>query len=173
MNIFVLDTDPQIAARFMCNKHVVKMILESAQMLCSAFENGEAPYRRAYYNHPCTKWARESKANYEWLLAHAYELCDEYFLRYGKIHKSLDVIDWCDNHSHELNLPDIGLTTFAQAMPDEYKNDDVVQAYRDYYNGEKAYFAKWTAHEDSRLTYNDPPEPYWFNPCAESQTALV
>jgi len=163
MNIFVLDTDPQIAARFMCNKHVVKMILESAQMLCSAFENGEAPYRRAYYNHPCTKWARESKANYEWLLSHAYELCDEYFLRYGKIHKSLDVIDWCDNHSHELNLPDIGLTTFAQAMPDEYKNDDVVQAYRDYYNGEKAYFAKWTAHEGSRLTYNDPPEPYWFN----------
>ena len=61
MNIFVLDTDPQTAARLMCNKHVVKMILESAQMLCSAFENGEAPYRRAYYNHPCTKWARESK----------------------------------------------------------------------------------------------------------------
>jgi hypothetical protein len=74
----------------------------------------------------------------------------------------LDVIDWSDNHSHELNLPDIGLTTFAQAMPDEYKNDDVVQAYRDYYNGEKAYFAKWTAHEGSRLTYNDQPEPYWF-----------
>jgi hypothetical protein len=72
MNIFVLDTDPQIAAGFLCNKHVVKMSLESAQMLCSAFENGEAPYKRSYYNHPCTKWARESQANYEWLLAHAY-----------------------------------------------------------------------------------------------------
>ena len=119
------------------------MILESAQMLCSAFENGEAPYRRAYYNHPCTKWARDSKSNYEWLLAHSYELCEEYFKRYGKVHKSLDAIDWCDNHYHELNLPDVGLTTFAQAMPDEYKNDDTVEAYRAYYLGEKTGFAEW------------------------------
>jgi hypothetical protein len=143
MNIFVVDSDPKIAARQLCDKHVVKMILESAQMLCSAFESGEAPYKRSYYNHPCTKWARESQANYEWLLTHAYELCEEYLLRYGKIHKSLDAIDWCDNHSHELDLPDVGLTPFAQAMPEEYKNDDVVQAYRNYYNGEKSYFAKW------------------------------
>jgi hypothetical protein len=130
MNIFVVNNDPKIAARQLCDKHVVKMILESAQMLCSAFENGEAPYKRSYYNHPCTKWVRESQANYEWLLTHAYGLCEEYFLRYGKIHKlGLD--------------QELGLTPFAQAMPDEYKNDDVVQAYRNYYNGEKAYFAKW------------------------------
>lgn len=144
MNIFVVDNDPKIAARQLCDKHVVKMILESAQMLCSAFENGEAPYKRSFYNHPCTKWARESQANYEWLLTHAYELCEEYFNRYGKIHKSLDAIDWCDNNYHKLNLPNVGLTTFAQAMPDEYKNDNAVKAYRDYYNGEKSYFAKWT-----------------------------
>ncbi len=143
MNIFVVDEDPRIAARQLCDKHVVKMILESAQMLCSAFENGEAPYRRAYYNHPCTKWARESTANYEWLLTHAYQLCDEYFDRYSKVHKSLDAIDWCDNHYADLNLPNTILTPFAQAMPDEYKNDDAVKAYRDYYNGEKSYFAKW------------------------------
>ena len=144
MNIFVVDNDPEIAALQLCDKHVVKMILESAQMLCSAFENGEAPYKRSFYNHPCTKWARESQANYESLLTHAYELCEEYFNRYGKIHKSLDAIDWCDNNYHKLNLPNVGLTTFAQAMPDEYKNDNAVKAYRDYYNGEKSYFAKWT-----------------------------
>tara|TARA_Y100000593_G_scaffold51947_1_gene97633 strand:- start:6944 stop:7420 length:477 start_codon:yes stop_codon:yes gene_type:complete len=144
MNIFVVNSDPQIAARQLCDKHVVKMILESAQMLCSAFENGEAPYRRAYYNHPCTKWARESQANYEWLLTHAYELCEEYFSRYGKTHKSLNAIDWCDNNSHKLGLDqEIGLTPFAQAMPDEYKNHNAVKAYRAYYNAEKAYFATW------------------------------
>ena len=144
MNIFVVDNDPKIAARDLCDKHVIKMILESAQMLCSAFESGEAPYKRSYYNHPCTKWVRESQTNYEWLLTHAYGLCEEYFLRYGKIHKSLDAIDWCDNNSHKLGLDqELGLTPFAQAMPDEYKNDDVTQAYRDYYNGEKSYFAKW------------------------------
>ena len=144
MNIFVTDPSPTVSAQVLPDKHVVKMILESAQMLCSAFENGGAPYKRSYYNHPCTKWARESQANYEWLLVHAYSLCEEYFLRYGKVHKSLDAIDWCDNNSHKLGLDQrLGLTPFAQAMPDEYKNDDAVQAYRDYYNGEKAYFAKW------------------------------
>ena len=151
MNIFIVHKDPKTAARQLCDKHVVKMILESAQMLCSAFENGKAPYRRAYYNHPCTKWARESKSNYEWLLTHAYQLCEEYFERYGKIHKSLDAIDWCDNHYDKLNLPDVGLTPFAQAMPDEYKKEDPVQAYRDYYNGEKSYFAKW----------GKTPRPIW------------
>lgn len=114
-------------------------------MLCSAFENGEAPYKRSYYNHPCTKWSRGSLANYEWLLDHAYELYEEYFRRYGKAHKSMDAIHWCDVNSHKLDLDrELGLTPFAQAMPDKYKNDDAVQAYRDYYIGEKLGFAKWT-----------------------------
>ena len=143
MNIFVVNKAPVIAAQELCDKHIVKMILESAQMLCASFEQGTAPYKRTHYNHPCTKWIRKSQANYEWLLTHAYSLCEEYLSRYGKIHKSLDAIDWCDNHYHELNLPDIGLTPFAQAMPDKYKNDDAVQAYKDYYNGEKAYMAEW------------------------------
>jgi len=143
MNIFAVNENPKIAARELCDKHVVKMILESAQMLCAPFESGTAPYKRTHYNHPCTKWIRESVENYEWLLTHAYGLCEEYFWRYGKVHKSLDAIDWCDNHCQELNLPNRILTPFAQAMPDEYKNDDPIQAYRDYYNGEKSYFAKW------------------------------
>ena len=146
MNIFYLHEDPHLAASYVYDKHKVKMSLESAQMLCAPFESGTAPYKRTHYNHPCAKWIRESQANYEWLVVHAYEMCDEYLLRYGKIHKSLNAIDWCDNHSHKLNLPDVGLTPFAQAMPDEYKSDDAVQAYRDYYNGEKAYFAKWITH---------------------------
>ena len=144
MNIFAVNKDPVIAAQQLCDKHVVKMILESAQMLCAPFEQGTAPYKRTHYNHPCTKWIRESQANYEWLVSHAYALCDEYFYRYDKNHKSIHVIAWCANNSNKLSLDqELGLTPFAQAMPDEYKNDDAVQAYRDYYNGEKAYFAKW------------------------------
>jgi len=147
MNIFAVDTDPKIAAQQLCDKHVVKMILESAQMLCAVFPKGDAPYKRAFYNHPCTKWARESEENYEWLLSHAFAMCQEYTRRYGKIHKSLDAIHWCGCNYHKLDLPRIGLTKFAQAMPDEYKNECSVTAYRSYYNGEKAYFAKWSKRE--------------------------
>ena len=153
MNIFAVDTDPKIAAQQLCDKHVVKMILESAQMLCSVFPNGDAPYRRAFYNHPCTKWARESAENYEWLLDHAYSMCQEYTRRYGKVHKSLDAISWCGSNYHKLNIPRKGLTKFAQAMPEQYKNSCGVTAYRSYYNGEKAYFAKWSKRET----------PSWFN----------
>ena len=153
MNIFAVDTDPKIAAQQLCDKHVVKMILESAQMLCSVFPNGDAPYRRAFYNHPCTKWARESAENYEWLLDHAYAMCQEYTRRYGKVHKSLDAISWCGSNYHKLNIPRKGLTKFAQAMPEQYKNSCGVTAYRSYYNGEKAYFAKLSKRET----------PSWFN----------
>ena len=113
MNIFAVDADPKIAAQQLCDKHVVKMILESAQMLCAVFPNGDAPYRRAFYNHPCTKWARESAENYEWLLDHAYAMCQEYTRRYGKVHKSLDAIGWCGSNYHKLNIPRKGLTKFA------------------------------------------------------------
>jgi|TARA_Y100000593_G_scaffold83638_1_gene157833 hypothetical protein len=143
MNIFVVDKDPKRSAQELCDKHVVKMILESAQMLCAVFPNGDAPYKRAFYNHPCTKWARESKENYKWLLDHANAMCGEYTRRYGKIHKSSDIIKWCGFNYDKLNLPSKGLTPFAQAMPEQYKNNCAVAAYRAYYNGEKAYFATW------------------------------
>ena len=147
MNIFAVDKDPKISAQQLCDKHVVKMILESAQMLCSAFPNGDAPYKRAFYNHPCTIWARESQENYEWLLAHAYAMCQEYTRRYGKVHKSIYAIEWCGKNYIKLQLPQKGLTEFAQAMPEQYKNKCSVTAYRSYYNGEKAGFATWKKRE--------------------------
>jgi len=141
MNIFVLDNSPLKSAEYACDKHVVKMILESAQLLCAAQPEGTAPYKRTHYNHPCTKWVRESARNYEWLLLHAYALCNEYTRRYDKVHKSEAVIEWCDEHRPD--LPSIPRTAFAQAMPDKYKNTDIVEAYRSYYRGEKRKFAKW------------------------------
>ena len=147
MNIFVVHQDPKTSAQQLCDKHVVKMILESAQMLCSAYPNGDAPYKRAFYNHPCTIWARESQENYEWLLDHAYAMCQEYTRRYGKVHKSINAIEWCGKNQAKLELPKKGLTKFAQAMPEEYKNKCSITAYRSYYNGEKAGFATWKKRE--------------------------
>jgi hypothetical protein len=145
MNIFVLDKDPIKAAEMHCNKHIVKMPLEVAQMLCSAFNQGDAPYRRTHYNHPCSKWARESKQNYLWLIQHGYALCVEYTARYNKHHKSEDIIKWCALNIDKLNLPDIGLTEFAKAMPDECKVSNVVLSYRKYYLMYKKDFAVWPA----------------------------
>ena len=150
MNIFVLDKNPHVAAMYACDKHVVKMILESAQMLCSVHPEGTAPYKRGFYNHPCTKWVRASSENYDWMIEHARALCTEYTRRYGKVHKSEKVIDWCDANRPE--LPDVGLTPFAQAMPEDYKNEDAVEAYRTYYRNDKRRFATW----------KDVDPPTWF-----------
>ena len=147
MNIFILDENPHVCATQMCDKHVVKMILETAQMLCSAHPKGDAPYKRTHYNHPCTVWSRESKQNYDWLITHGYALHGEYLDRYNRVHKCLSIIEWCEANKDSLNLPDIGLTKFAQAMPEEYKQESAVQAYRDYYIHEKSQFAFWKSEK--------------------------
>ena len=143
MNIFILHENPEEAAKALCDKHVVKMILETAQMLCAVHPEGVAPYRRTHYNHPCTKWCRISRENYNWLIKHGYAICKEYRLRYGRKHKSQDVIEWCDENQSRLSFPETGLTEFAQAMPEEYKSESAVVAYRNFYIGEKKPFASW------------------------------
>lgn len=144
MNIFVLDEDPRLAAEAQCDQHVVKMTLETAQLLCAAFPEGAAPYRRSHYNHPCAVWARTSANNFLWLWEHGVWLANEYEHRFGKEHKSLSVIRWClDNFEHS-DVPACGdLTAFAQAMPEQYRRDNPVSAYRAYYLGAKRDFARW------------------------------
>ncbi len=147
MNIFVLNKNPRKAARMLCDKHVVKMILESAQMLCTAHlmtgtQPKKIPYKATHKNHPCTKWTRESLGNYKWLVKHALELCKEYKRRYKKIHKCQEIIKWCAK-----NMPNIKKkkqTEFVQAMPNKYKvKGNAVKAYQAYYVGEKLRFCKW------------------------------
>jgi hypothetical protein len=145
MNIFVLDKNPTKAANMLCDKHVVKMIVETAQMLCTtAHVNGHlsVPYKATHKNHPCTLWSNESSANWDWLVEHGEAMCTEYTRRYGRTHKTQAVINWCKT-SNVGPQKNIGLTPFRQAMPDTYKNSDPVKAYRDYYRGEKSSFAKW------------------------------
>ena len=148
MNIFILDKDPKICAQYHNDKHVVKMILETAQLLCTAhWETGtEAPYKSTHKNHPCAVWVRECVENYNWLCDLGVELCIEYTYRYSKRHKSQDIIEWCKN-----NIPNIknigGLTDFKLAMPNDCKIGDAVTSYREYYINEKKHFSKWKNRE--------------------------
>lgn len=143
MNIFILDNDIEKSAKHLNDKHIVKMLLEHCQMLCAQFPKGEAPYRKTHYNHPCSVWTRASVKNYEWLISYTREMFKEYSKRYGRIHKSEQVLDWCEKNYKSLDLPNIEMTPFAQAMPDKYKDSDPVKAYRNYYMGDKRHIAKW------------------------------
>ena len=143
MNIFYLDSDPVKAAQIQYNRHVVKMILESAQMLCTAHhvygsdkQKQNVPYKEAHLNHPSTRWTRLCRANYRWLYLHMLALGNEYTKRYGKthltIHKCAKFLD-----IPPMNLPGGEFTEPPQAMPDEYKDPCSIQAYWNYYIGEK------------------------------------
>ena len=157
MNIFFLDTDVKKCAEYHCDKHVVKMILETAQLLCSAhhvtdqvttkyrISTDQVPYKLSHKNHPCSIWVRSSLSNYLYLCELGLELCKEYTYRYEKRHKSQDVIEWCV--TNKVNICDKGLTEPPKAMPDEYKVKDVVESYRNYYMGAKKTFATWKKRE--------------------------
>lgn len=165
MNIFVLDTDIDACARMHCDRHVIKMILESAQMLCTALsvrqgEQGliaDAPYRPTHRNHPCSVWARETRANFLWLCDLGEALALEHLERFSpdREHASFRVIEGCRERADW--IPAGPLTPFAQAMPERYRGPDAVAAYRRFYRAEKAGFATW------RLPRR---EPAWWRPVA-------
>ena len=134
------------------------MCLETAQILSTAlFTNGVAgvPYKPTHKKHPCCVWAAETKDNFDWLVIHGIALCDEYTRRFGKVHASRKVIEFCGAHSYL--MPPGPITPFAQAMPDVYKDACAITAYRNYYKAQKASFATWTSKTGAEV---EPPE--WF-----------
>jgi hypothetical protein len=141
MNIFYIDEDPKLAAKQLVDDHVRKMQLESAQMLCTTFWHYgfEAPYKKAHYNHPSTKWVRESINNLNWLLEHGLEICDEFIIRYGKDHASRKVLLWVKDNLSLLKdkIPTTPFTPPPQCMPEEYKMDNTIEAYRNFYIKDK------------------------------------
>lgn len=148
MNIFILDKDIDKCSQYHCDQHVVKMILESVQILCTALNKKgfKTPYKSTHINHPCVLWVEKSYGNFLWLKALAEALNKEYRYRFGKDtdHKSISVLKDISQFSYLNN----GLTEFVQAMPDKYKiPGNAVKAYRSYYIGEKMRFAKWTKRE--------------------------
>ena len=153
MNIFALSISPRQSAQYHGDKHVVKMILESCQMLYSAHwfydpsgtsllsapcrKNGGRGYKQAHMNHPCTKWVRATRGNYMWTVRLTLALIDEYEYRWpGRVHA-------CKEHALWLKSPpppltDTRILAFAVAMDDEYRvPDDPVASYINYYKGAK------------------------------------
>lgn len=155
MNIFVLSTDVREAAKWHVDKHVTKMPLESAQLLCTNLNlvNEWSPYKTCHVKHPCTLWVGLSRSNFKWLCDLGLALCEEYTYRYQKVHACKTVIEYC--YSKMSIFADNGLTPFAQAMPNEYKHQSAVEAYRQYYINAKKHLAKWS--------YRDRPEWYPIN----------
>jgi hypothetical protein len=156
MNIFFLHWNPEICAQMHLDKHVIKMILETCQLLCSAVHISGAYtpcYKLTHKNHPCAIWTRESIDNYMWLCELGLELCKEYTFRYGKTHKCYPYI--VELKSNPPPLPNIGFTTPATAMPDIYKKYDPITAYRYYYIFDKTDILSWKGKIAGR------PVPDW------------
>lgn len=168
MNIFVLDKHCEKAAEYMFDRHVIKMILESSQMLANAYTHEQlenAPKTQkgtvrkySYYNHPCSVWVRQSGTNFRWLLSHAQHLVKEAVYRGFNLHSCHEFLDWCYSNEPE-NIESLyGLTEFALAMPDQYKSNDPIESYRQYYINEKQYDnrGRWM------MKYTNREYPDWF-----------
>ncbi len=145
MNIFVLDLNHTLNAQYHVNSHVVKMPTEAAQMLSTVVRLSgiDAGYKITHQHHPCTKWAAASLDNWLWLRNYGLALEQEWRYRFdhtdNATHKSCDVI----RSLPVPNLPMIGLTPFAQAMDSQYKNEQAVIAYRNFYRSAKRHLAVW------------------------------
>jgi hypothetical protein len=156
MNIFVLDLDTKKCAQYHVDKHITKMCVEYAQLLCGVHHITDSqyvdiPYKLSHKNHPCSIWVRECIENYIWLCDLGISLSKEYTHRYGKRHKSQDVIEWCLVNKPNLTNND-DITPFALAMPDECKVNSAVESYRLYY----------ITHKKSLGTWKNRNKPEWF-----------
>lgn len=146
MNIFILDRDPQKCAEYHCDKHVVKMIVETAQILCTArflMWDKNTSYKPTHKWHPCVLRVCESVANYYWLCWLWLNLLYEYEKRYWKHHRTQEVINECISNIPKYSNIEIWVSDFVLCMPDQYKWRDPVESYRRYYKAEKLHFCKW------------------------------
>lgn len=178
MNIFFLSLSVRRCAKYHCDKHVVKMILESCQLLWSAFhltgindwqtrvpENIKI-YRVTHKNHPMAIWVRTNPGNFTWLARLSNQLCKEYARRYGRVHSCQSMAKWFLNNVPKCDSTDVakretvystqcyprGCTPPPLCMPDHCKSGNLVLSYRKCYRMEKKEFAEWRYSET----------PYWF-----------
>jgi hypothetical protein len=139
MNIFYINEDPIVAARELLDDHVRKMQIESAQMLCFAHYayGNQPPYKNSkpHFNHPCSKWIRQSIQHYIWLLEHGLAICDEFELRYGKEHATKKVLIWLKENKPP--IPDNGFKDPPKCMDENFKKDDTVKSYHNFYIKDK------------------------------------
>ena len=152
MNYFYVEKDPTSAAQALCDKHVVKMILETAQMLSTAHRLTESPqadfvYKPTHSNHPSTKWLRSSQIAYKHGLQHLCALFDEYRHRYNKTHATERLLPYLSQVPEA--LPDLPFVDPPQCMYDECRSSDTVEAYRSYYRVRRSEIdMRWTKREE-------------------------
>ena len=160
MNIFAIEKtkDGEIdwikSATSQDNLRVVKMTLESCQMLCTnlnvLYGENISPYRSCHVNHPSTKWARQSSANFESLVEHTMALLDEYTARFNKIHKCQGVLDKIIDLYRPDLFPLLEPTVLPLCMPDEFKKACIIESYREFYSSKP------------KIRYPKDKIPEWF-----------
>ena len=151
MNIFYLDKDPVKAAKHLYNKHVVKMVLETAQMLSTAAraQGHDVGYKSAYPKHPMTMWVGSTLENYLYACRIGIALTEEYTKRYGKIHVCAEHLKWLyTNHPSTFTQRKSDTAYYSEegipeCMPEEYKTKSIIQAYQMYYMMDKMGFARY------------------------------
>jgi hypothetical protein len=181
VNIFILDENPLAAARMHCDKHVPKMVVESAQMLSTAHRmldgkeylapsksgkrmtkhyllerNDDVIYKAVHAAHPCTVWTMQSASNYIWHYGLFHALSEEFEYRFKKIHRSWDILKDILSVIPK-NITDIGPTPYAKAMkayPDIAVIENPVEAYRQFYIADKIEFAKWEKGRSAPTWWN-------------------
>lgn len=177
MNVFYLSEDPVKSAQYHNDSHVLKMILEYAQLLSTAHrvhdgeeyydigkrgqkikrwrlldERENVLYKATHYNHPSAKWVRETVLHYDYVYTMFVALCDEFEYRWGKKHATGIKLRKA-LREHPRRIPLHAPTKQApQAMDEAYLSEDSVKAYRQYYICGKSHLAKWTKRE----------VPYWY-----------
>lgn len=176
MNIFYLDSCPKTIASWLCDQHIIKMQLESAQMLCTAHrildgipirkindagrrvlrwylpdEREQLLYQATHVNHPSSIWTRASSAHYQWHLELLKEMQAEYTRRYNKQHKTEKLVPFLEILPH--NIKNNGWSEPPLAMPEKYKTSNTIESYRIYYAKEKIKFATWKYSQ----------KPFWLN----------
>ena len=170
MNIFVTDPCPRKSAVVLPDKHVVKMPLESCQMISIIYSKwyfnwGEIhrkdglPYstqKGAFRNHPCTQWCKKNHYNLAWLIQHGCALCTEYLHRYGKVHTCAKTLFEAQKMFHRIVGDSITCYSmsdnFARAMPDEFKYDTSIDTFTAYkmYVSSKPWVASNYLRDQSR-----------------------
>ena len=187
MNIFILDNDPIIAAQLQCDKHVVKMIVESGQMLSTVHrmvdgvmerrpsksgsmlqyfklddDRENILYKACHYNHPSTVWTRENCQNYKWHYKHFIALCDEYTFRYGKLHATdAKLRSILRNPPWEIkHANDLSPFKLAMGSNPECVTEDAVQSYRNFYKTKAKRF---------KMIWTKRPVPSWFKSSIDNQ----
>lgn len=151
MNIFILDDEIQNSVKYLDDLRVVKMVLESVQMLSTVSQGQlgiiEGLYKPTHKNHPCTKWVGESESNWKWMIEYTAALCEEYTLRFGKRHKSQSVLEIIEKLPLTFTLK--AKTKNCLVMPMEFRTDEVVLSYRKFYASK------------ANLRYRRSEPPFW------------